>query len=111
MMYPTPRYAGLTSGAVKIEAPPVSVVATLGLVLVRRFSRLPSVSDVHQEVLLAREDVDRSQQIHQAAEAHVAEQDLRRLRALLPCLVNFRRRHRFRDTEARDPRPSRAAAA
>src|SRR5215472_17923924 len=41
MMYPTPRYAGLTSGAVNRVAPPVMVDATFGLVLVRSISLLP----------------------------------------------------------------------
>src|SRR3954453_12519567 len=43
MMYPTPRYAGLMSGQLKVVAPPVMVVATFGLVLVLRSSFFPMV--------------------------------------------------------------------
>ena len=52
-MYPTPRYAGLMSGAVSRVAPPVTVVATFGLVLVRSNSFFPTALMFTGNVLFA----------------------------------------------------------
>ncbi len=66
-----------------------------------RTKLVPSVADVHDEVAARREQAELAQQVNDAAETHVAEQNLGGTAALLPGNVNLRGGYRLGEGKLR----------
>ena len=100
MMYPTPKYAGLTLGAANVLAPPAARTLRISRCTQANLAAA-QVADSKMKVFVGGKQSEAPQHVHQTADANIPEEIFRRFRAPLSGFMNLRRRHRFGERQFR----------